>query len=32
MENTFITPEGHEKFYAKKLFDTVGNIQRGAIM
>lgn len=31
MENSFITPEGHTKFLAKKLFDRSGEIQWGAL-
>lgn len=31
MENTFITPEGHKGFLAKKLFDDMGKIHWGAI-
>lgn len=32
MENaSFITPEGHEGFLAKKLFDEMGKIQWGAV-
>ena len=31
MENTFITPEGHTGFQAKKLFNEMGEIQWGAI-
>lgn len=31
MENTFITPEGHKGFSAKKLFDGMGRIKWGAI-
>ena len=31
MENTFITPEGHKGFLAKKLFNEMGKIQWGAI-
>lgn len=31
MENTFITPEGHKGFLAKKLFNEMGKIHWGAI-
>ena len=31
MENTLITPEGHGKFFADKLFDAMGKIQWGAV-
>lgn len=31
MENTFITPEGHKNFKAKKLFNEMGKIQWGAV-
>ena len=31
MENTFITPEGHKGFLAKKLFNEMGKIQWGAL-
>ncbi len=31
MENTFITPDGHKGFMAKKLFDEMGKIHWGAI-
>lgn len=31
MDNKFITPEGHKKFMAKKLFHEMGKIQWGAI-
>lgn len=31
MENIFITPEGHKGFYAKKLFNEMGEIQWGAV-
>jgi len=31
MENTFMTPEGHTGFLAKKLFHEMGRIQWGAI-
>lgn len=31
MENIFITPEGHQSFLAKKLFNEMGRIQWGAI-
>lgn len=30
MDNTFMTPEGHEKFTAKKLFNEMGKIQWGS--
>lgn len=30
-ENTFITPEGHKGFQAKKLFNEMGKIHWGAI-
>jgi len=31
MDSTFMTPEGHEKFIAKKLFNEMGKIQWGAV-
>ncbi len=31
MDNTFMTPEGHKKFAAKKLFNEMGKIQWGAV-
>ena len=31
MDHTFITPEGHKGFLAKKLFSEMGKIQWGAI-
>lgn len=31
MENTFITPEGHKGFLAKKLFNEMGKIHWGAL-
>lgn len=31
MENQFMTPEGHNGFLAKKLFNEMGKIQWGAI-
>lgn len=31
MDNSFITPEGHEKFMAKVLFNEMGNIHWGAV-
>lgn len=30
-ENTFITPEGHKDFHAKKLFDEIAKVHWGAI-
>lgn len=31
MDDTFIKPDGHEKFMAKKLFNKMGKIQWGAV-
>lgn len=31
MDSAFMTPEGHEKFIAKKLFNGMGKIQWGAV-
>ncbi len=31
MEHSFITPDGHQGFKAKKLFDEMGKIRWGAI-
>lgn len=31
MDNQFMTPEGHQGFLAKKLFNEMGKIQWGAI-